>query len=456
MQDISKEYIENIKRILEEENITEIKEVLQDLHPADIAYIISGINVKNAKLLFSYLDQEIAPDVLVELDEDIQQNILEDYESNEIVTKFIEEMESDDAADIIMELPDDVKDDVVGILNKSKEEDAQEIIELLDYKEDTAGGLMAKELVEVNLNETVAHCISEIQRLSEVEEIDDIYAVYVVDDQERLKGILSLKQLLLHPSNVKVSTFYSDDYIAVEADTSAEEVAKKMQKYDLVVLPVIDKNGSLLGRITIDDVIDFIKEEADEDYQLASGITEDVDLRDKVWVLSRSRLPWLILGLFGGITSSLVIRNYEDAIRIYPEMAFFIPLITAMAGNAGIQSSAIVVQALANGTLGKGSFFSKLTKELSVAMINALICGSLLLGYGVLFSDSMSIAMTISASLVSVILIASLLGITIPLLLTKLKIDPALATGPFITTSNDLIGLAVYFTIGHLMYNIQF
>ncbi|MEA3495915.1 MAG: magnesium transporter, partial [Bacteroidota bacterium] len=337
---------------------------------------------------------------------------------------------------------------------KSNIKDDQNLIHLIEYHEDSAGGLMAKELLKIPYEETVSQCISVIQK--NTEEVENIYAVYVVDENEKLKGIIPLQTLVLSQPNKSVKEIFKKEVISVKLDTPAEDVANKMQRYDLVVLPVVDENNVLVGRITIDDVLDFVKEEAEEDYQLMSGITEDVDIKDKVWVLSRSRLPWLILGLIGGIFASLVIGNYEDQIKIAPEMAFFIPLITAMAGNAGIQSSAIVVQALASNTFEQGGFLSKISKEISVAMINGLVCAALLLTYGFIFEDSLNIAYTISLSLFAVIIIASALGITIPFILDKLKIDPALATGPFITTSNDLIGLAVYFWLGHLMYSVTF
>jgi magnesium transporter len=454
MQEINKDYIDTIREMLEINDEASIKELIQEIHPADIAQIIEELNTREARELFSYIEDEVASDVLVELEEDTQQKLLQNVSAADIYEKFIEPMESDDAADIINELPEDVREEVVDILTKSTEEDAQDVISLLEYKEDTAGGLMAKEMIQVHTTDTVSKCIAHIQEASE--EVDDIYAVYVVNEENKLKGIIPLKNLVLYPPRTKVQSFFEEDVKFVEVDTQAEEVAQVMKKYDLVVLPVIDKDGILVGRITIDDVVDFITEEAEEDYQLASGISEDVDPTDKVWILSRARLPWLLLGLLGGVAASKVIGLHEDAIRIYPEMAFFIPIITAMAGNAGIQSSAIVVQALAGNTMGESSFFAKITKEFVVSLINGLICGALLLGYGLFFTDMLQTALTISISLLAVILLASTLGLAIPLLLDRIKIDPALATGPFITTSNDLIGLAVYFYIGHLMYNISF
>lgn len=454
MIEITTKYLEKIKDAIELKDSKEIDKLIKGNHPADIAQIIFHLNRNDAFQLFSHLNKEERVDVLVELEEDNQQEILKHFEATEIVQDHIREMDSDDAADIINELPDNLKEDVLDILHKSNIKDDQNLIHLIEYHEDSAGGLMAKELLKIPYEETVSQCISVIQK--NTEEVENIYAVYVVDENEKLKGIIPLQTLVLSQPNKSVKEIFKKEVISVKLDTPAEDVANKMQRYDLVVLPVVDENNVLVGRITIDDVLDFVKEEAEEDYQLMSGITEDVDIKDKVWVLSRSRLPWLILGLIGGIFASLVIGNYEDQIKIAPEMAFFIPLITAMAGNAGIQSSAIVVQALASNTFEQGGFLSKILKEISVAMINGLVCAALLLTYGFIFEDSLNIAYTISLSLFAVIIIASALGITIPFILDKLKIDPALATGPFITTSNDLIGLAVYFWLGHLMYSVTF
>jgi magnesium transporter len=307
-------------------------------------------------------------------------------------------------------------------------------------------------LVNANVEWTVGQCVEEIRR--QAENVDTIYVVYVVDYYERLLGIITLKNLILANPDLPLADVYNKEVISVSTSTDSEEIANLFKKYDLVVLPVVNALGQLVGRITVDDVVEVIKEEAKEDYQLMSGITEDVDATDKVWVLSRARLPWLLIGLLGGIASSRFIEVYENEIQIHPEMAFFMPLIAAMGGNAGVQSSAIVVQGLANNTLGTKNIVPKILKELRVAFLNGIICSVLLFGYNLLFSDSYDLSITVSTALFSVIIFASVLGTLIPLLLDKMKIDPAIATGPFITTTNDLLGLAIYFTVGHLLYNV--
>ncbi|MFW5725841.1 MAG: magnesium transporter, partial [Bacteroidota bacterium] len=295
-------------------------------------------------------------------------------------------------------------------------------------------------------------CIREMRK--QAEEVEEVYSVYVVDDDDVLLGLLSLKKLLIASPRAKVSELFSPDVVSVKALQKGEEVASIMNKYDLVVLPVVDELERLIGRITIDDIVDFIKEEAEKDYQMMSGMTQNIESGDKVWEITQGRLFWLIVALFGGIVGSRVISNYEEQISIYPEMAFFMPLIAAMGGNVGVQSSALIVKGLANNTITTGSIFPKLWKEVSVGFLNGFVCSGILLLYSSIFAPSLALSMTVSAALMSVILFASIFGTFVPLALDKFKIDPALATGPFITTSNDIIGLFIYFMIGRLMYGV--
>jgi magnesium transporter len=395
------------------------------------------------------LEPTRAADVLVELEEDDREHLLENVPGDILARKFIDRMDSDDAADIIAELPDEVKKDVLN--NIADREHAGDIADLLTYDEDTAGGLMAKELITVNENWMVSTALREMRK--QAQDIDEIYFVYVIDDNEILKGTLSLKKLLLTNSD-KIEEVYDKDVISVGVETPAEEVANIMNKYDLVALPVVDGINRLKGRITIDDVVDVIREEAERDYQMASGISSDVEATDSAIQLLRARLPWLFIGLIGGIFGAKVIELYEGQLSLYPEMAFFIPLIAAMGGNVGIQSSAIIVQGLASNSMGIESNVRKLFKELGVALLNGASLAAILLAYNLIDSDSMALTITVSVSLLVVIVFASIFGTFVPLSLNKLKIDPALATGPFITTVNDIIGLLLYFLIGHLFYGI--
>ena len=420
------------------------------MHPADLAEIIEELEGAELKQFFQYLDAEKAADALMELDDDIREEYLSTLSSEEIAKYFIDNMDSDDAADVISELPEALKDEVISKLEDT--EQASDIVDLLNYPEDTAGGLMAKELIRVNENWTLTKCIREMRK--QAEGIENIYTIYVVDDDIRLKGTLSLKRLLLAPPRSKIETLYQKEIISVKASADSEEVASIMEKYDLAVLPVVDELGRLIGRITIDDAVDVIREEAEKDYQMASGISGNVTFTDRLALLTRARLPWLLIGLLGGILGARVIEMYESEIQIYPEMAFFIPLIAAMGGNVGVQSSAIIVQALANKSLRIDSILNRLSKELMVALLNGLVCSAIILTYNLIFSGSVMLSFTVATALISVILVASIFGTLVPLMLNRYKIDPALATGPFITTMNDIFGLFIYFFIGRVIYTM--
>ncbi len=446
--ELTKEYLEELNLAIQSSEEAKVLELIEGLRPADIAEIIDEQTLDEAIAFYAFFSEEQAADVLIELDEDSRERILNSLSSEQIAKQFIDKMDSDDAADVLAELPVEKKNEVISHLEDI--EQASDIIDLLNYSEDTAGGLMAKELVKVNIDWDITTCIEELRLQSQ--ELEQVYTVYVVDDKNILQGIVSLKRLLLTPADKKVRDIYKENVISVKAHVKDEEVGNIMDKYDLVVIPVVDEIGRLLGRITIDDVVEVIKEEAEKDYQMASGISENVESSDSVWILTRARLPWLFIGLFGGIIGARVIAAYEGQLQLHPEMAFFIPLIAAMAGNVGVQSSAIVVQGLANNSLGMDGFWGKLLKELAVALLNGVVLSSLIFAYNFFFSDPIQLGLTVSVALLAVIVFAGLFGTIVPLALHKYKIDPALATGPFITTVNDIFGLFLYFVIGHLMY----
>ncbi len=446
--ELTKEYLEELNAAVKNKAEAKVEELINGLHAVDIAEILHEQTTEEAKAFYFLLPNELGADALIELDEDVRERFLKEISSVEIAERIIDNLDTDDAADLIGELPEDKQDEVISHIEDI--EHASDIIDLLHYDEDSAGGLMAKELVSVKLDWDIATCIKEIR--AQAEEVDKMYTVYVVDENNILQGRISLKKLLLTPDKKKVKDIYNEDLRLVKVDAEKEEVAEIMEKYDLVVIPVIDEIGRLLGRITIDDVVDVIKEEADKDYQMASGISENVESSDSAWVLTRARLPWLLIGLLGGILGAQVIEAYEGQIKIHPEMAFFIPLIAAMAGNVGVQSSAIVVQGLANKSLGLDGLWSKLFKELIVGLINGIVLGTLIFLYNFFFSDSLTLSIIVSTALVSVIVFAAIFGTLVPLVLDKYKIDPALATGPFITTVNDVFGLFLYLMIGYLMY----
>jgi magnesium transporter len=444
--ELTSDILDSLKEAIEQKDQSFLKEQLHDLYAQDIAIIFNQLSIDESAYLYELLDDDIAPDVLLELDDDTREKLLATFSSQEIA-KELDNMDSDDAADVISELPENIQDEVLSHIEDI--EQASDIAELINYEEGTAGSLMAKELVSVYAFETVTQCIEEIRK--QTDNVDVMYAVYVVDQNERLIGMLSLKKLIISHPLARVEEIYEPDIQYVRTNTTSEEVAEFMQKYDLVVLPVVDQLGRLMGRITIDDVVDVIKETADENIQRMSGISDDVDSNDKLWVLSRARIPWLLVGMCGGIVGSRIIGSYEEQIKIHPEMAYFIPLIGAMGGNVGVQSSAIIVQGLANNTLLGDKIAPKLIKELGVGLINGLICSSIIWMYAFLIED-WKLAATVSIALLTVILCASFLGTFVPLTMNRFKINPALATGPFVTTLNDIIGITIYFLTGRMLY----
>jgi magnesium transporter len=445
--EISKELIQDIELLIENQNDAAIQEMLAEEHHADIAEILDDLNLDEATYIIKLLDSEKTSEILMDVDEDIREKILENLSAKEIAEE-IEELDSDDAADIIGELPEERQKNVISQIED--EEHVADIRELLTYAEDSAGGLMAKELVKVNENWTVPRCVKEMR--IQAEEVTRVHSIYVVDDEEKLIGRLSLKDLLITPAKGNISKIVRPKVDSVNVNEDVEEVAKIMQKYDLEAIPVVDDEMVLLGRITIDDIVDVIKDEADKDYQLAAGISQDVEADDSIWELTKARLPWLILGLFGGLGSVFIMESYES-IMANPELGklfFFTPLIAAMAGNVGVQSSAIIVQGLANDVV-KGSLFNRLLKEVGLSLINGFVLGVLVVIFGFITSMDFTFSLTIAISMLCVIIVAALIGTFVPIVLDKRGIDPAIATGPFITTSNDIFGIFLFFFIAKLM-----
>ncbi|MFI1744563.1 magnesium transporter [Thalassobellus sediminis] len=446
---LTDELIEQVEVLIENQSDKELRTLLDEFHYADIAEILDELNLEQAMYVIKLLDSETTADILMELDEDNREKVLKNLSSKEIAEE-VEELDTDDAADIIAELSEERQQEVISHIED--EEHKEEITELLAYDEDTAGGLMAKELVKVYETWTVAGCMRRIR--GQAEEVTRVHSIYVVNKQEKLIGRLSLKDLIVAKNEQKIADLVkiNVDYVNVHDDV--EDVARVMQKYDLEAIPVVDDNHKLLGRITIDDIVDVMKEEAEKDYQLAAGITQDVEADDSIWELTRARIPWLFLGLIGGIGAFLIMGGFEesftgDAFKLF----FFTPLIAAMAGNVGVQSSAIIVQGLANDDV-KGSINSRLIKEMLLAALNGLILAVFLFLFVWITQADFNLALAISVSLVVVIIVAGLIGTFVPLFLDKRGIDPAIATGPFITTSNDIFGILIYFMIAKLILGI--
>ena len=445
MLNIDKALLKAIRDQIESGADRELLVLLSELHAADLAEVLDHVKREEAHYLFRLIPKELKSDVLIELEEDVRLELLTSMTSAEIAGDVLEGLDSDDAADVMADLPEAKVEEVIELLES--DEQASDIRDLLSYPEGTAGALMAKELVQVHSSWSVARAIRESRRRAD--ELERVDTGYVTDGEDRLAGRLSLKHLLLSAATTRtlVSELQQDkELISIGANEPAERVTKLMERYDLVALPVLDDEGRLVGRITIDDAVDVIIEDAERDYQLASGISEDVESRDDVWTLTRARLPWLLIGLAGGIGGAYVIGAFE--IEKNPGMALFIPLIAAMGGNVGVQSAAIVVQGLASSSIDTGDIFSRLSKELGVGIINGLICAVLILGASAALGFGTSLSITVSLALLCVIIFAALFGTFVPLMLDRYKIDPALATGPFITTANDIIGLMIYFAVG--------
>lgn len=442
---LSPELIEKIELLVEEQNDKELLLHLQDLHHADIAEILEELALDDATYIIKLLDSEKTAEVLMELHEDDREKILNNLSSKEIADE-LEEMDTDDAADILAELSEERKEEVIASIEDT--EHAEDLKELLRYDEDSAGGLMAKELVRVRETWTVAGCVREMRR--QAENVTRVHSIYVVDKDDKLIGRLSLKDLLSVDPKTKISEIYIPRVDYVNVHTEGEEVARIMQKYDLEAIPVVDEIGRLVGRITIDDIVDFIKEEAEKDYQLAAGISQDVEADDSIWQLSRARLPWLVLGLFGGLGSVYIMQGFDEALENFPILFFFTPLIAAMAGNVGVQSSAIIVQGLANDNI-RGSLFKRLIKEVGLSLLNGIALAALVFLFGFIVGQDQLTSLAIALSLLLVIIVAALVGTFVPIILDKRGIDPAIATGPFITTSNDIFGIFLFFYISKLI-----
>lgn len=446
--EITNQLLANITSYIEASNDKAIIALFEEMHYADVAEILDELSFDDVIYIIKLIDSEKTSAVLMELDEDIREKVLHKLSAKEIAEE-VEELDSDDAADIIGELSEERQEAVMSQIED--EEHVKEIEELLTYDEDSAGGLMAKELVKVNENWSVLKCVREMR--SQAEEVTRVHSIYVVDNNDKLKGRLSLKDLLITSTKTAISEVYIPKVDYVNVHDNLDEVSNKMRKYDLEAIPVVDNDGILLGRITIDDIVDIIKEEADKDYQLAAGLTQDVEADDSIIQLTKARLPWLFLGLLGGVGAFLIMQLFENTFEENAVLFFFTPLIAAMAGNVGVQSSAIIVQGLANDDV-KGSINSRLIKEMLLAALNGLVLAVFLFGFVWFCEGKINTALAISVSLVAVIIVAGLIGTFVPLFLDKRGIDPAIATGPFITTSNDIFGILIYFMIAKSILGI--
>ncbi|MDE6199906.1 MAG: magnesium transporter [Muribaculaceae bacterium] len=451
MKEYSDQYIDEMRDIISRHDEAAARAELEQMHPADIAELYQELDLEEAEFLYSLLDEDTRADVLMELDEDDRRKLLSNMPAKEIATQVIDHLDTDEAVDLIQELDEDDRDEILSHINDV--EQAGDIIDLLKYDEDTAGGLMGTEMIVVNENWSMPECIKQMRM--QAEDMDEIYYVYVVDNDDRLKGILPLKTLITHPSVSKIKHIMENEPVSVKTDTPIDDVALDFEKYDLVAMPVVDSIGRLVGRITVDDVMDQVRESSERDYQLASGLSSDVDASDSILAQTKARIPWLLIGIVSGILASLILTGFEAQLQAVTTLAIFIPIIGGTGGNVGVQASAIVVQGLANGTLDIREFAKQLWKEVRVGLLNATIISGVIFIYNIfMIPDDFAVTLSVAVSLFIVVMFATLLGTIVPLTLEKLKINPALATGPFIQISNDIVGLLIYVFISRWFLSI--
>lgn len=451
MKEFTPEDIERIEQLIDTEQRQEVLQELEGMHPADIAELFQHLNLKQAEWVFELIpNREEKADILMELDEEDRKKLMEGMDPEQI-GHYIDLLDTDDAVDLIQELDEEDREEVIQ--NIGDVEQAGDIVDLLQYDEDTAGGLMGTELISVNENLSMPDCLKEMRR--QAEDLDDIYYVYVVDDDNRLKGVLPLKKMITHPSVSKIKHVMEDNPVVVKVDMPIDEVAIDFEKYDLVAMPVVDSIGRLMGQITVDDVMDQVREQQERDYQLASGISSDVDADDSVLAQTKARLPWLLIGIAGGLLSSLILSGFEAQLAAVTALAYFIPLIGGTGGNVGVQASAIVVQGLANGRLDLKEFWQQLWKELRISLLTGVVISLAVFVY-TLFTEpgSYGLTLAVAVSLFCIVVFSTVFGALVPLTLEKLKVNPALATGPFIQITNDVVGLLIYVGMAAWMLSI--
>jgi magnesium transporter len=443
--ELTKEFRDRFQQALDDKDGMFIRESLEEVNPADITALLYEFNSDESKYVLDLLSLEVRSKIINDLDPDTRKKFLTIYEPAEL-TEIVNQLDSDDAADILNELPIKISEGIIAGLDTDLK---SQVIDLLRYDENVAGGLMAKELIKARDNWTVVQCVEEIRK--QAENVTKFYAVYVVDDHDKLLGRVALQKLILTDPKTIVKDIYDDDVVSVETHQEDSEVAEIMKKYDLESVPVVNINGQLVGRITIDDVVDVITEQAEEERQIMSGITEDVEEDDTVWKNTRARLPWLLIGIFGGMLSARFMVFFEAELVKITAIAFFVPLIQATGGNVGIQSSSLIVQSLVNPSFVDEGLWKRLSKVFSVALLNGLFLSLIVLGVTLLFFGNQRLSIVVSIALFGVVMFSSFVGTVTPLILNRLGFNPALASGPFITTMSDLLGLTTYFLTIHLM-----
>jgi magnesium transporter len=448
--ELSKEYLESLREAIEAEDKVFIKESMEGANEADVAALLDELDMEEALYVLRVLDQELAADILIELDEDDQYKLITTMEPKELAG-FIDHMDSDDAVDILNQLVIKDREDVISHLQEK--EKSNHILDLLRYDEESAGGLMAKEFIKANQNWTVVQTINEIRR--QAENVDKIFSIYVVDNKERLLGRVSLKRIILSAADTRIADIFEDDQISVPTHMRQEEVADIMRKYDLESIPVVNVKNKLVGRITVDDILDVIREQSEEDIQAMTGLSDDVEESDSIFRISKARLPWLLIGVIGGLMGAGIIDFFEEGLQKVIALASFIPLVAATGGNVGIQSSSLVVQTLASKSVFSDTPWQRFVKGLLIALVNGVVLGSFVLAVVVfIYKHEFIFGVTIGLAMFCVVLLASFMGTVTPIILNRFGVNPAIASGPFITTANDLLGLAVYFGVAMMLLNL--
>lgn len=443
--ELTKEYLNHVQEAIDSGDDALLRTEMDELYPADISGILDELEPESAHYLLSLLDKSVGAEILANIDPTERTNLLKLFTSAEIAP-LINQMQSDDAVDLLNEQPIQMREEVIGLLEDR--EQARFILDLLHYEDGVAGSLMQKELIKINVNLTVNACIEEIRQ--QAEDVENVYAVYVVDDVGKLLGLVSLKKIVLARKNAKIADIYDDDVVFVETYRPVDEVAELMQRYDLDAIPVVNVQQRLLGRITIDDVVDVITEQAEEDIQVISGLSGEVEEDDTVWERSKVQLPWLVAGAVGSLLAATVINGFQSELGKIAALAAFIPIIGSTGGNVGIQTSSLILQSLTDTSGLSMTMAKRLLRTLLVAIINGLVVGLIAGAYTFIIGEP-RLFFVVAASLLAVVMLASFMGTVTPLLLNRIGINPAVASGPFITTANDLIGIGVYFMIAQLL-----
>ena len=448
MIELTPELTKELRHYLETNDAAKLQRTFHAMHPTDIATFIDDLSDEDATRALRVLPDVKVADVITEMDQDRRREILSLVPEQEIATKIVQNMDTDDAADLIRDLRSERQDAILAHIPDL--EQAGNIVDLLHYDEDTAGGVMRKEMIVVNANWSMPMCLDEMRR--QAEELDEIYYVYVVDDLKRLIGILPTKTVITNPSISEIRYVMLPNPVILHESDSMDTVIKTFDQYDLVAIPVVDALGRLKGVITIDDVVDEMREKHEAESQMASGLSADIDTSDNIFKQTGARLPWLLIGMIGGIFNSQLLGIYDSVFAMIPQISLFIPLIGGTGGNVGMQSSTIVVQDLARGTLDLKRIPRTILNDLCVALVIASVISMVVFVYNYFYIKDMLVMASVSISLFVVVICASLFGSVIPLLMNAVKIDPARATGPFITILDDLIGMFVYMTITQALY----